>query len=470
VAPDTHVLVVDDDPVALAVLADILREEGFVVSVCRSPQEALNKVLTDRTIDVVTLDMIMPGIPGMEVLQQIRRQDDGTHRAPEVVIVSSIDEVQIAVQAIHEGAADYLVKPVNAHALKISIVRATERRLLLEENTRLKRDVALWAAGERLLETLEEAPLAERGVDALMRFTGADAGALLIGDRVPASRNLTETELAELRTSGAGYFGQSFDLLPPELFDQRLARFCGGMALGVGREHAALLFRSPGSGGIRRDFTPVEQQDAVFLSQHLASGFHNVQRFSHLQEEVLRDQLTGLANARGIQDSIRDFVERNATENTPFSVLFIDVDHFKTINDTYGHMVGSRVLVQIGNLLKRCVRDDDVVGRYGGDEFTVLLANTPKALALQVAERIRTRVAQQGFLGRERIDAEVTISAGVTGFPEDATDASDLIELADMAMYAGKRRSRNVVVAADYSMRPPVAEKTAPASEDPKPS
>jgi diguanylate cyclase (GGDEF)-like protein len=131
--------------------------------------------------------------------------------------------------------------------------------------------------------------------------------------------------------------------------------------------------------------------------------------------------------------------------NTPFSLLFLDLDYLKSVNDTHGHVVGSKLLVEVARVIKGCVRDNDVVARYGGDEYVVLLRATDSGGALKVGERIRRTIQVHQFLAREGYALSVTTCIGVASFPEHATDKESLLDLADRAMYRGKKSTRNVI-------------------------
>jgi diguanylate cyclase (GGDEF)-like protein len=130
-------------------------------------------------------------------------------------------------------------------------------------------------------------------------------------------------------------------------------------------------------------------------------------------------------------------------------VLFLDLDYFKRVNDLHGHQVGSQLLKEVGRVLRRCVRDDDIVVRYGGDEFTVVLKATDLTTAKQIAERIRTMLAGHFFLGREGLNVLITACIGVSAYPIHAQSMEELIFLSDRAMYKGKNSTRNLVITAD---------------------
>jgi diguanylate cyclase (GGDEF)-like protein len=139
----------------------------------------------------------------------------------------------------------------------------------------------------------------------------------------------------------------------------------------------------------------------------------------------------------------------------------MDLDHFKTVNDQHGHLSGSRMLVEVARVLRSCVRDDDVLVRYGGDEYVVLLVGIDSGGGLKVAERIRRAVEDHRFLSREGARVRVTASIGLASYPEHAQEKSEILDLADRAMYRGKRSSRNVVYIASRDLPPvPAGDRT----------
>lgn len=158
----------------------------------------------------------------------------------------------------------------------------------------------------------------------------------------------------------------------------------------------------------------------------------------------LRDDLTNLYNQKYLTDVLENEIKRAERSKSSFSVLFLDVDHFKQVNDTKGHCVGSMVLVELGQMLSLSVRSCDYAFRYGGDEFLLVLVDCSSKEASQVGERIRKNVEATSFL----IDGQVvqlTVSIGLATFPEHAKTTQQVIKLADEAMYYGKNKSRNIV-------------------------
>jgi diguanylate cyclase (GGDEF)-like protein len=168
---------------------------------------------------------------------------------------------------------------------------------------------------------------------------------------------------------------------------------------------------------------------------------------------IAHDELTGLLTSKSFFSELRREAARAEAESRPFCVLMMDLDHFKEVNDTYGHLVGSKTLEETGRVIKEALRAGDVASRFGGEEFAVFLLDANYAQGLVAAERVRVAVAQEQF-PVTRMDSpgnqgthRITISIGVAAYPDDATDPIHLVELADSALYRAKRSGRNRICA-----------------------
>jgi diguanylate cyclase (GGDEF)-like protein len=169
--------------------------------------------------------------------------------------------------------------------------------------------------------------------------------------------------------------------------------------------------------------------------------------YQKMTELAITDDLTKLFNTRYLNRTIEIEIQRSTRYHTSVSLIFMDVDYFKRINDQYGHLIGSKVLVEMGQLLLKSLRTVDIVARYGGDEFVIVLPQTPPGAAIQIAERMRRAVEQNTFMKKEGYSLKLTASFGVASYPESAKSKEDLIRLADDAMYRVKYQTRNAVYA-----------------------
>ena len=182
-----------------------------------------------------------------------------------------------------------------------------------------------------------------------------------------------------------------------------------------------------------------------FFCRQARLSLINAERSAQVQSLIYIDDLTKLYNSRYLNVVIDREMKRSERYRNFFSVLFMDIDFFKRVNDTHGHLVGSRVLQEVGAVLRSCVRDSDTVARYGGDEFVVLLVETNSDEAMFVAERMRKAIEAEHLVQSMGLDIRLTISIGIAAFPEHATSKTHLLNLADQAMYRGKESTRNVV-------------------------
>jgi len=155
------------------------------------------------------------------------------------------------------------------------------------------------------------------------------------------------------------------------------------------------------------------------------------------------DDLTGLHNSRYLRDALHREAKRAVRYGRPLSVLFIDLDGFKRVNDTHGHLCGSRAIVEAAALIRGCARESDVVARYGGDEFVVVLPDTPSEGAIVVARRVRDRLSAFAFLESLHLDVRLTASVGIATLPDVTIVPEDLLRAADEAMYRVKERGKN---------------------------
>lgn len=194
-------------------------------------------------------------------------------------------------------------------------------------------------------------------------------------------------------------------------------------------------------------FTREDLDLLMRLVDQTAIAIERVLLYQKMEELALTDDLTKLFNTRYLNRTIEIEIQRSKRYNTSVSLVFMDIDYFKHINDHYGHLIGSKVLVEIGQLLLKNLRSIDIVARYGGDEFVIVLPQTPPATATQIAERMRKAVESNVFLKKEGYSLRMTASFGVASYPENAQSKDDLIRLADEAMYRVKYQTRNAVYA-----------------------
>jgi diguanylate cyclase (GGDEF)-like protein len=204
-----------------------------------------------------------------------------------------------------------------------------------------------------------------------------------------------------------------------------------------------------------------ESRLRLLLAQIEVTG-KNIQEFQGVQSLVYVDDATGLYNTRYLYSVLdREILQSQVTQKS-FAILFMDGDRFKSINDNHGHLVGTKVLNELGNQLRKYTRGKDTVFRYGGDEFVAVLSQCDMETAKRVAERIRMSIERHVFLVEEGLNLKITISIGVALYPDHANSIKAVINCADHAMYTAKRGTRNSVFVAPL---PDSGEEGCPAAE-----
>jgi diguanylate cyclase (GGDEF)-like protein len=194
-------------------------------------------------------------------------------------------------------------------------------------------------------------------------------------------------------------------------------------------------------------FTREDLNLILRIVDHAAVAIERASLYQKMEELSITDDLTKLFNTRYLNRTLEIEIKRASRHQTSLSLIFMDIDFFKIINDNYGHLVGSKLLVEMGQLLIKCLRTVDIVARYGGDEFVIVLPQTRPASAVQIAERIRKAIESNTFLRKEGYSLRLTASFGVASYPESSKTKEELLRLADEAMYKVKYQTRNGVYA-----------------------
>ncbi|MGH7287243.1 MAG: diguanylate cyclase [Myxococcota bacterium] len=450
-----RVLVVDDDRFQRELVRDQLAERAEVVT-CADAGEAL-AALRAAPADLILADLAMPGRSGLELLQQVLRDHPGT----DFVIVTANASVPSAVEALRMGAADYLEKPVRADDLILVLERTLGRRRLLAENRRLRDELSLYQSCRLLSTCLEPEDVFAVGLELTLRGVGAGRGfALYRRTALPGSegfhgRGFTEPEELSLR--------QAFATKPlvldrsAELQRQTRGEFHQVLeGLGI-RARELLVIPIAGEeaeGGVLcllaegEPFGAHDLERAQVVAEHAALALRNAERYRAARDRAFIDDVTEVYNARYLLEALDREIRRAERYGTELSILFLDLDRFKLVNDTHGHLVGSNTLRQLSRLLEGCVRQVDTVARYGGDEFTILLVDTGERVGRAIAERIRQSVERHAFEAGPGRTLRLSCSLGISTYPAHGRTREALLDTSDKAMYRAKSQGRNRVVSA----------------------
>jgi two-component system, cell cycle response regulator len=451
-----RVLVVDDVPANVKLLQARLSAEYFDVITALSGQEALD--ICERSLcDIVLLDVMMPNMDGFEVCRRLKH-NPATHHIP-VVIVTALDQPVDRVQGLEAGADDFLTKPVSDVAL-IARVRSLVRLKMMTDELRMRaqtsRDIGI------------ENPARESIAD-----EGRGGRVLLVDDRKAATQRLAATLASEHKVDvepepTEGLFRAAegnYDVIIVSLgfadFDglrlcsqvRSLERTRNVPVLAIVEpEDSARIVRGLDLGVNDYLMRPIDDNEmlARVRTQVRRRRYSERLRDSVQMsiEMAITDGLTGLHNRRYMESHLSTLVEQTAARGKPLTVLVLDIDYFKSVNDTYGHDAGDDVLREFSQRLRKSIRGIDLACRFGGEEFVVVMPETDMAIAHVVAERLRRRIASEPFpINQGTKSVAVTISIGLAAHAAASDTAAQILKRADQALYRAKRDGRNRVVA-----------------------
>jgi len=388
------ILVVDDDPNLRKTLADILTLKGYESAVAANGAEAI--AAAERGMfSLALIDLLLPDMPGLEVMTRIKAISPLT----EAIILTGHASMETAIEATGHGAFSYLLKPYQMDELLMNIRHAVERNQAQEEILRL-------ASFPRLLPS----PVIE--LDLVGEVTYLN----------PAAERL----FPEL-TAG----GQSHPLLHDS--KELIAALSQSKPL---REviHEAKV----GEATYELHISYVREVDLVRI--YVLDITQRKWAEAEIYLLATTDSLTGIANRRQFSTFLASEIDRAKRYGTPMSLAMCDIDYFKRVNDTFGHDVGDHVLQALTSLVKENIRANDVVARWGGEEFMILMPQSDVEAASNVSEKLRLAIAGHHFNNLDKL----TVSLGVTGFePQD--DLNSLLKRVDEALYEAKKKGRNRV-------------------------
>ncbi|UTD28799.1 PleD family two-component system response regulator [Bradyrhizobium sp. WD16] len=451
-----RVLVVDDIAANVKLLEARLSAEYLDVLTARSGREALD-ICERAECDIVLLDVMMPDMDGFEVCRHLK-SNPRTHYIP-VVMVTALDSPADRVRGLEAGADDFLTKPVSDVVL-IARVRSLTRLKMMTDELRM-----------RALTTREI------GIQGPERDAMSDPGkggrVLLIDDRPSSYERLApvlgtehdvdvEADPAEaLFHAAEGNYDLLIVSLGLENFDG--LRLCSQARSLERTRHVPILAIADADSNARllrgleigvNDYLlrPVDKNELLARARTQIRRRRYTEQLrdnvANSIEMAITDALTGLHNRRYMESHLAALAEQAAGRGKPLALMILDIDHFKSINDTYGHDAGDEVLRDFAVRVRKSIRGIDLACRYGGEEFVVVMPETDLRVAGLVAERLRRAIAGESFAiekGAKRID--VTISVGISVLDRGGEAVSVLMKRADQALYRAKRDGRNRVVA-----------------------
>lgn len=451
-----RVLVVDDILPNVKLLEAKLSTEYYEVLTATSGPEALKKIETDNP-DIVLLDVMMPGMDGFEVCAAIKKNPDTAHIP--VVMVTALTDAQDKVRGLEAGADDFLSKPINDTALMARVRSLVRLKMALDE----------WRVRENAANqfgAVSESPN-------IMTEPVEGARVLVIEDKEYEKSKIAETLMRDHNiVMGVDTGAKGMELIGKYDFDIVM------VSLNLNGEDGLRLCSHLKSNERTRSVPIVmiaEQDDMVYVAHGLEIGAHDYIlrpldknellarvrtqiRRKRFQERLrstyeislnmaLTDSLTGLYNRRYFEVHLDKLLQKNKISRKALAVIMMDIDHFKSVNDTYGHNVGDEVLKIFAERLNASLRSFDLVARLGGEEFVVLLPDITRERAYMVAERLRRAVADTPFpCSIEEGALKITASLGGAVIEHGGHQIHEVLDRADKCLYEAKRGGRNCTV------------------------
>jgi two-component system, cell cycle response regulator len=506
----SRILIADDDASIVQTMTWVLKEHGYDVVAAQRGVDVL-PMMEERVPDLVLLDVTFPDADGYQILERIK--GDERWRDVPIMMISSLPPEEASVRTLGLGASDFVRKPFRVKELLARIQAQLRMRAILRSaHTALReRELELNRAREeaesrrKLLDILHDVTedlssdeiyhLLARRVARALELTHCSVIIARQGDRprvvaTAFERGNSGTPASAIASTNNGFEDFFVDL---ELYPEIRTALEEGRAVLVEnvmtsplyadvrerwrREGTTVTTRSvvalpfaldanqAGVFFLRRSVhePPLTPADVEFADTVIKAAVSSIQRAKliettiadnrRLEQLAATDPLTEVLNRRALAERLSGEMERVRRYETTVSVLLIDLDFFKRVNDTHGHLVGDDVLTEVAELLQRAVRAVDVVARYGGEEFVIVLPETGPVGAAAFAERIRELVEAQTFAENSRSGAagvdgglRITSSIGVASYPSPGVQTvEDLLAKADQALYRAKAEGRNLV-------------------------
>lgn len=452
------ILVVDDVAANRELLAERLKRQGFQVGLAEGGRQAL-ELIDGGAFDLVLLDIMMPDIDGLEVLRTVRRTcTDG--ELP-IIMVTAMDQASDIVESLKNGANDYITKPIDFPVL-LARTRAQLNRKRAETQLRqaqegLEQQVADRTAELRRAYNVLREESAER-VLAQQSLSDSEEMYRTLYDDNPSTFLTVGANgtLISVNRFGASRLGFEVDeLIGAEITmlhvdnDQKLVVKAIDECLqnpGITTSwEARMRHKDKSTSWVRATGRAVTAKDGSTHVLVVSEDITEARRLSQqLSYDASHDALTNLFNRREFEIRLQRALETAQAEDVQHAVCYLDLDQFKIINDTCGHIAGDELLRQLAVALKTCIRGGDTLARLGGDEFGILLESCPLKFAKQVADSVLQKIGDFQFAWSNK-SFGVGASIGLVTIDKTSETINDLLIAADSACYAAKDHGRNRV-------------------------
>lgn len=454
-----RVLVVDDILPNVKLLEAKLACEYYDVITATSGAEALEKVENENP-DIILLDIMMPGMDGFEVCERIKSNPEKAHIP--VVMVTALTDIKDKVRGLQAGADDFLSKPIDDTAL-MARVRSLARLKMALDEWRIRENAANQfgvvtekvsimnepVEGSRILLIEDKEYDKNKVIEALSQdlnivmgvdngIKGVELSASQGFDLIIVSLNLENED--GLRLCSHLRSNEATRNLPIVMIAEKedMPRVAHGLEMGAHDYILRPLEKSELIARIRTQIRRKRFQDRLRSTYEISLSM------------ALTDSLTGLYNRRYLEVHLEKLIESNSHSHKALGILFLDIDHFKAVNDTHGHKVGDEVLKVFSERLKNATRSFDLISRIGGEEFVIVLPDVTPERAYMIAERLRRAISDEPFkCGTEEGELSITASVGGATINNGGHSVEAILERADKCLFEAKNSGRDCSVFED---------------------
>ena len=468
-APEPHILIVDDTPVNRRLLSEGLAKRGYETRSVPDGPQALAAVRSTLP-DLILLDIQMPDMDGYEVCRHLK-EDERCRDIP-IIFISSMHQARDIVNAFVAGGVDYVTKPFKFEEVVARIETHLSLRNLQREleqsNVELGRNIHELDTLRIIAQTLNQATTLEEatqsGLETILILLGAQAGWLTLMDQLGVMRLAATYHLPPTIQDISNLDGICSScefrrrLRDTTMTEPTIVPECALLQQIYGSSqhlplHVSIPLQMEGrtTGMLNLLTTPervaTENERRLFrtIGDQYSATIERARLFEDVQTLATTDPLTSLFNRRHFFALGEQVIRHARRYNRPLSAILYDIDRFKRVNDTYGHIVGDQVLRAVADRCQAALRQPDLQARYGGEEFVILLPETGPREAQQVAERLREHVAEPA-IESDSAAVSVSISLGVAGLDEwGSLILDELLKSADEALYESKRNGRDRV-------------------------
>jgi two-component system cell cycle response regulator len=438
-----QVLIVDDLIQNLKLLERIFTNRGYQVHAVSTSSDAV-RIAAELHPDIILLDINMPEQNGYQVCECIKNQE-GNADVP-IIFISALDAVDDKVRGFQAGAVDYIPKPFEIREVLARVETHLGIRRLQDELRRVNTELAV-----HVLKLKESQQILHERERKLSAFINALPNLSFVYDQDGRYLEIMAGDASLLRARSEELKGRLItEVMPPGVAEMMMDAIHKVIDTGITQVIEYLL---PVLSGKEYWFEGrialMEKDDdgkgkVVFIATEISE---RIKLFNEIQRIAIHDSLTNCYNRKHFETLAIIEFKRAARYKHPLALMLMDIDNFKNINDLFGHQFGDRVLCELVNLCRMTLRGNDILGRFGGDEFMILMPETDIVCAVTTAERLRKVIVGKSLKNNGE-DINITVSIGVAGTPGDCNlkrPIDSLVSCADEALYAAKVSGRNCV-------------------------